>query len=571
MRMSPTGKRFVSLFRPYLGGLIAGTVLMIIASAIPGALVFLIERVLDDVLIQKDHRALRLLPFAVAGLYATNGLVNVTRGFITRRIAFRVVHSVRRDLYAQYLRLGIAWHQRTPTGEQVSRLINDVNALQYGVSSFATAVQKPLTLLILIFAAFVMNPLLAAIAVCVLPFVAVPIDLFGKRLRNSAKASLDHIAALSSLTQETLVGVRIVQAFDAEDRMAERFGEHNQAVYEMQMSAAMSQILPGPVIELIAAVGVGLALYVGGLQVFDGSVQPGELIAFMVALGLMNDPLKGLSLIVSLWQRSMASAEAIFSVLDRESEIADEGEVELGSGACTIAFDEVSFDYGDGLVLDGLNFHARAGQVIGIVGASGSGKTTLVNLVPRFFDPIAGEIRIDGRQLSEYRLASLRRSVAMVTQETFLFNDTVAENIRFGRPGASEEDVILAAKAANAHEFIEALPSGYDTRIDELGMRLSGGQRQRLCIARALLADAPILILDEATSALDSESEALVQEALERLMKDRTVLAIAHRLSTIRSADLIIVLDNGSLVEQGSHDQLLAKGGEYARLHARQG
>jgi subfamily B ATP-binding cassette protein MsbA len=321
---------------------------------------------------------------------------------------------------------------------------------------------------------------------------------------------------------------------------------------------------------MIAAVGVGVALYIGGQQVFDGTVQPGELIAFLVALGLMNDPLKGLSLIVSLWQRSMASAEAIFEVLDREPEVVDGGTHELGMSACTIAFDDVSFDYGDGPVLRNLSFRAQAGQVIGIVGGSGSGKTTLVNLGPRFYTPTGGEIRIDGRAIEEYRLASLRQGIAMVTQETFLFNDSVFANIRFGRPGASDEDVVAAAAAANADGFIRELPHGYETRIDELGMRLSGGQRQRICIARALLADAPILILDEATSALDSESEALVQAALERLMKNRTVLAIAHRLSTIRSADLIIVLDNGRLVEQGSHEQLLAKAGEYARLHARQ-
>jgi len=335
------------------------------------------------------------------------------------------------------------------------------------------------------------------------------------------------------------------------------------------MRTFLAQLLPGPVIELIAAIGVGLVIWFGGQQVLAGEIEPGALVAFLVALGLLNDPLKGIAQIHSLTQRALAGADAVFHTIDAQPRIEDHGTLELRHEPVEIAFEDVDFDYGEGPVLQGLSFRMERGRTVALVGASGSGKSTIAGLVTRFIDPTRGRVVANGNALPEYTLKSLRRQVGLVSQDTFLFDDTIRSNIAFGIE-AGQPEIEAAARVANAHDFIAALPHGYDTRIDELGLRLSGGQRQRICIARAVLRDTPVLVLDEATSALDTESEALVQEALDRLRKDRTVLLIAHRLSTIRDADEILVLDGGRIVERGDHQALVALGGVYSRLVGRQ-
>ena len=562
-------RRLLRRFAPYRGLLALSVVLIAIHSAIPGALVFLIESVLDDVLIDQDAARLAMLPGVLVGLYLLNGVVGFVRGMLTRHISWRVVTTLRGELFARLLEQDIAWHQSQPTGALLARLSNDVNDIQYGVSGVVTAIQKPLSLLILIGSAFYLNPKLAAIGVVALPLVVVPIDRFGRRLRRSSRETLDNLAQLTASAAETLSGIRIVQAFGGEAQRMALFSHENELQYRLRMEAFAARLMPGPIIELIASVGVGAAIWYGGQQVFSGELKPGELVAFLFAMGLLNGPLKGLAEIQSLTQRAIAGAEVVFSVLDRPPGVVDSGTETLQAQTIHLRFAQVGFDYGDGPVLQDLDLEIPPGQVVALVGASGSGKSTAVNLIPRFYDPTAGAITINGEDICSFTLASLRAHISLVTQEGFLFNDTVANNIAFGTP-ADEAAIVAAARAANAHDFITALPHGYQTRIDELGMRLSGGQRQRIAIARAVLRDAPLLVLDEATSALDTASERLVQDALDRLARSRTVLAIAHRLSTIQHADEILVLAHGRVVERGRHAELMAKKGVYAKLVQRQ-
>lgn len=572
--ISPTTRRLLGLFRPHAGRLALAGGLMIAQACVPATIVWLVQRVLDDALIQRDAAMLAVLPFAISALYALNGGLTLGRGLLTRAVSWDVVTELRRALMASLLGQELSWHQRQPTGALLARVMGDVGAVQYAVSGVVTAIQKPITLVLLLVSAFLLDARLAGVALVVLPLFAWPIAALGARLRRAARAGQDHLARLTASTAETLSGVALVHSAQGEAARLQRFDRDNQAARDAQVRAAAAQLLPGPVVELGASLGVGLVLWIGGQRVLADEMAPGELIAFLVALGLLNDPLKGVAQIHALLTRASVSAAAVFEIIDRAPTVPDAGRVVLNTRAATLRLEGVSFRYPPRpeepeppWVLQGVDLTLQPGRVVALVGPSGSGKSTLAGLILRAHDPTLGRVSIDGQDLRELTLASLRRHVAVVSQDSFLWDDTVLENIRFGVE-ATPSEVEAAARAADAHDFIQTLPRGYDTRIDELGSRLSAGQRQRLCIARALLRDAPILVLDEATSALDAETEASVQAALRRLMAGRAVLAIAHRLATVVDAHEIVVLEGGRIVERGAHAALLAAGGTYAR-HAR--
>jgi ATP-binding cassette, subfamily B, bacterial MsbA len=558
-------RRLARAYGPHRGGIVLATGLLAAGSAVPGGVVFVLEQLLDEVLLARDPVALAALPFALVGLYLLKALATIGSVLLTRRIGFRVARDLRQRVVEHCLALDLGWHQRQRRGDTLARVVHDAGEVELLAEAYAGAIEKPLSLFFLLAAALWMDWRLTLWSLLVLPFVAVAIDRFARRMRTAARDTLKNLGDLSADLQEVFAGIHVVQAFGGEREQAQAFHRVNDRHVALQLRAALAQAVPGPVVEAIAAAGIGLVLWFGGQRVFAGDLLPGELIGFLVALGLMNMPLKGLSDVVAKAQRAAAGAERSYQVLDQQPAVADGPEV-LAAATCGLRFEGVSFDYGDGPVLQALDFTIAPGERVGIVGASGSGKTTLASLVPRFVDPTAGRVLVNGQDLRELTLASLRDHVAVVSQEPFLFHGSVLDNVRLGRPGATRDQVLEALRVANAADFVQGLPQGVDTALDEAGARLSGGERQRICIARAVLADAPVLILDEATSNLDAQSQDVVTEALERLMTDRTTLAIAHRMSTLVDADRILVLRDGRLVEQGRHQELITAQGEYARL-----
>lgn len=557
-----TGRRLWAEFTPHRGSLAVATVLVVIGSALQSAPVFVVQWAMDEILVV--HGDPRPLAVGVVALYALNGAVNFARASLTRTIAWRVVTEIRGRLHERLLDQELAWHLRTPSGERQSRLLGDVNALQYAVNGVVTAVQKPITIAALVVGAFIMNPKLAIIAFALLPLALLPIHRVGAWVRTASRAASDAAAALSAHAQQTLAGVRVIQLSGGEAERSRGFRSLDAAHEAAQVEALTAQLVPAPLTELIAAIGVGAVLWVGGNEVAAGTTRPGDLLGFLTALAVMNQPLRGLSEVGSLLQRSLAAADAVFAIHDREPAVrSGAGHVEPPT---RITLNGVGLDYGSGPVLHDITLTLAAGERVALVGPSGGGKTSLLGLIPRLYDPTAGTVCWDGIDLRELNLQELRLHIAVVSQETFLFDDTVEANIRFGVEGATDEAVCAAAAAANADGFIRELPQGYQTRVHELGMRLSGGQRQRICIARAILRASPVLLLDEATSNLDTQSEAAVQEALDRLMLGRTTLVVAHRLSTVRDADRIVYIEDGRIVQTGSHDTLMATDGPYRRL-----
>jgi ATP-binding cassette, subfamily B, bacterial MsbA len=562
--------RLISYLKPYLWpqGVVA-VVCMLGFSAVESSIPFLAKFTFDQVFTQQHADA---LPYAVVGVFVAalvRGGLDFGADYLTDWIGQRVVTDLRNQLTSHMQRLDLAFFNRQRAGQIVSRVTADVTLVRGTVTDALTSVFQDITRLIgLVGVAIYMDWVLALLAFCLFPVAGLPLRYFSKQLRLTSRRSQEGIGRLNALLHENVQGNRVVKAFGQEAYEQRRFEEHNEHLLRIFMRGSMMRA--APITEVLAGIAVAGIVWYGGSSVITGTRTQGALVGFIITLFLLYEPFKKLVRTNYAIQQGLAGAERVFELMDTQPQVVDRpGAATLDGVRDAIEFQDVGFAYEPGTpVLRHIDLRVEVGQVVALVGMSGGGKSTLADLIPRFYDVSSGRITIDGRDVREFTLESLRAQIAVVTQFTFLFNDSIRNNIAYGEASRfSLEQIEAAARAANAHDFIVQLPRGYDTHIGDLGVRLSGGQRQRIAIARALLKNAPILILDEATSALDTESEGLVQEALERLMANRTTLVVAHRLSTVRRADRIVVLVRGQIVESGTHEELLARGAEYRKLY----
>ncbi len=566
-------KRLFKLLSPYWKTIIISAMLLICRAGLELVPPLFQREIIDEVISARNLSYLGIMITALIGAYALNQLVQIGDNYVRHALGEKFIFDLRVRLYAYLQKMSLSFFERTSTGELMSRVTNDLSALEHFVThgSALTAVDF-MRLIGGAIILFVLDWRLAALVMLPVPILALAFRHYNTKIRPVYRRVRARLGDINAKLQDNLSGIRVIQAFAREDIEYKRFSRQSERYYRARVKGIRYWSIFFPAIRFFGAMGTVIVLGVGSLMVVNGQLSLGTMVAFIAYIATIYDPINRLTEVDNIFQEAIAAGERIFELLDEAMEVKDApNAIELPVIRGQMVFDRVYFKYGSGdQVLHDVSFSMAPGEVVALVGPSGAGKTSIANLICRFYDPVKGRVAIDGYDLRDIKMNSLRRQVAVVLQDSFLFNNTVAENLHYGKPDASRDELIAAARAANAHDFIIQLPDGYETEIGERGVKLSGGQKQRLALARAILADPRILILDEATSSVDAEAEYLIQQALERVLENRTALIIAHRLSTIRNANKIIVLDRGRIAEAGNHEELMQNGGLYSQLYQRQ-
>ena len=565
-------RQILALVKKNSGRLILAAACSLMVSVATTATGYLIKPVIDDIFVNKDTTGLVMLPLLVVAVFFLKGLGSYGQEYFMNYVGEDIIRRLRNRLYDRIQDLSLSFFQKERTGTLMSRITNDVNILKSMVSTAVTGSLRDVSSIAgLTVVIFYQNWRMAILAFVVLPIAFIPVIILGRKVRRVSTGCQQAMADLSAFLHETFSGNKVVKAFGMEQHEKKRFFGQTQQLFTLEIKGVKIRSLASPIMEFFGGLGIAFVIWYGGSEVINGKTTPGTFMSFLACVLLIYDPVRKLSQVNNTVQQGMAAVDRVFDIIETESEIQDPlAPKPLKTKPHDLRMENVRFSYGEGDILKGVDLTVNQGQVLALVGMSGGGKSTIANLIPRFYDVTVGRILIDDTDIREFTLSDLRQQISIVTQEPILFNETVRDNIAYGSPEATQAQIEDVAKAAFAHDFIGRFPNGYDTVIGELGTRLSGGEKQRLCIARALIKNAPILILDEATSSLDSEAEAVVQKALENLMHGRTTVVIAHRLSTVAAADHIAIIVNGRVVEEGTHESLLCLKGEYHKLYRAQ-